>query len=631
MMPDITLNPHFIYPNLLLLIPLWLLAVFVYTRLIGFKPNQDRNWDDLVDKVLQPFVISGYATEDNEFNQRKQRNKSSRITTWLITLAGLLTLLALSGPSLHKRQVALYENQQGLVIALDLSASMLAQDIQPSRLQRAKFAIIDLLKQRKTGYTALVVFAGDAFAVTPLTNDVETIFAQLTHMSPSIMPTQGSRLDKAIFHSTDLLTNASYHTGKILLITDGLSNLSKSIDAAHLAHEKGYEVSALAIGTEAGATIPVSLDNGSDGGLDASLEKNLVLLNKEGNKVIATLNSNNKEDLQAVVKAGNGILLVSTAGNSSIPTLVNRYKASKKLGTPTKSTLEFPINAGVWLLFPVVLIVLLLFHRGLIWVLCVIMLLPSVVLMPSQEVYAADSGLSLSSDWSSDWSWDSLWLNSKQQARKILINPSKHQQYQDQVDIKTIQEKQVFSDNYWKAATAYRAKNYELAIELYTKENSAEAWYNKGNALVKTDKLEAALAAYQTALEKQPEHKDAGFNLNLVRKRQEEIAKAARKDNSKDKPTFELTSSPHSSSSQTENNKYSKDKKLLQSIDQEQVSLRLEQKIEKNREQRAFDKQWLNSIPDDPSGLWRRKFLFQYKKQYQKKQPKQEQVEEQQW
>ena len=631
MTPDITLNPHFIYPNLLLLIPLWLLAVVVYNRLIRFKPNQERNWDNLVDKVLQPFVISGFTTEDNELNQRKQRNKSSRITTWLIALAGLLTLLALSGPSLHKRQVALYEDQQGLVIALDLSASMLTQDIQPSRLQRAKFAIIDLLKQRKTGYTALVVFAGDAFSVTPLTNDVETIFAQLTHMSPSIMPTQGSRLDKAIFHSTDLLTNASYHTGKILLVTDGLSNLSKSIDAAHLAHKKGYEVSVLAIGTEAGATIPVSLDNGLNGGLDASLDKNSVLLNKEGNKVIASLNSDNKEDLQAVVNAGNGILLVSAAGNSSIPILVNRYKASKKLGTSTKNTLEFPINAGVWLLFPVVLIVLLLFHRGLIWVLCVIMLLPSIVLMPSQEVYAADSGLSLNSD----WSWDSLWLKSKQQARKILINPSKHQQYQDQVDIKTIQEKQVFSDNYWKAATAYRAKNYELAIELYTQENSAEASYNKGNALVKTDELEAALAAYQTALEKQPEHKDAGFNLNLVRKRQEEITKAARKDNpndnSKDKPTFELTSSPRSTKSQTENNKYSQDKKLLQSIDQEQVSLRLEQKIEKNREQRAFDKQWLNSIPDDPSGLWRRKFLFQYKKQYQKKQPKQEQVEEQQW
>ena len=636
MMPDITLNPHFIYPNLLLLIPLWLLAVIIYNYLIRFKPNQNLNWDDLVDKVLQPFVISGYITEDNKTHQ-KNKNSRAKVTTWLITLAGLFTLLALSGPSLHKRKVALYEDQQGLVIALDLSASMLAQDIQPSRLQRAKFAIIDLLKQRRTGYVALVVFAGDAFAVTPLTNDVETIFAQLTHMSPLIMPTQGSRLDKAIVQSTGLLANAGYHTGKILLITDGLSNLSESVNAAHLAHEKGYEVSALAIGTEAGATIPAILDKnlgtGSSSGSSMGLDKNQVLLNKEGNKVIATLDSDNKEDLQAVVNAGNGILLVSTLDNSRIPTLVNRYKASKKLGTSTKSTLEFPINAGIWLLFPVVLIVLLLFHRGLIWVLYVIVLVPGIVLMPSKKVYAADSDLSsgLSSSANSDWSWDSLWLNSKQQARKILINPSKGQQYQTQINIQTILEKQIFSDNYWKAATAYRAKNYELAIELYTKENSAEAWYNKGNALVKINKLEAALAAYQTALEKQPEHEDASFNINLVRKRQAEIANATRKDNSKDNPVFELTSSPRSSGSQTENNKYSKDKKLLQSIDQEQVSLKLKQKREQKREQSAFDKQWLNSIPDDPSGLWRRKFLFQYKKQYQEKQPEQEQVEEQQW
>lgn len=614
MISDINFNPHFIYPYLLLLMPMWLIAVYGYNRLWKNKNYNKKHWDALIDKPLQPFVISGYKDSDNGSHKDSHRTR----TTVLVALAGLIALLALSGPSLHKRQLPLYEDQQGLVIALDLSASMLAQDVQPNRLQRAKFAVIDLLKQRKTGYAALVVFAGDAFAVSPLTNDVETIFAQLTHMSPSIMPTQGSRLDKAIIQSMDLLSNTGYYTGKILLVTDGLSNLSKSIDAASLAHDKGYEVSILAIGTEAGATIPVNVGDTDN--------NHQVLLNKNGDKVIATLNA---EDLQAVVKAGNGLLLLSTVGDSNISTLLNRYKAGKKFGTNDTNTLEFPINAGIWLLFPVLLLVLLLFRRGLIWVVCVI------VLLPVNEVYAANP----------DWNWDSLWLNSQQQARKILAKTgsassengsengsetsskkSSENNRQNQRIIQTIQAEQVFTDNSWKAATAYRAKNYPLAVELYSQEDSADAWYNKGNALARMHNLEDAIKAYQIALEKQPDHSDASFNLKLVRKRKQEMANADPKDN----PILELIASANSSTENNVNNK------MLQSTEPQQLSLQIQQR----KEQRAFDKQWLNSIPDDPSGLWRRKFSFQYKAQYQKQYMDQskklfklhaKEAEEQQW
>ncbi len=604
MISDINLYSYFIYPYWLLLIPLWLLVVYGY-HLLTLNHHSDTNhWDALVDKPLQPFVISNYKGP----NQSPCPKKS----IGLITLAGLLTLLALSGPSLHKRQVPLYEDQQGLVIALDLSVSMLAQDVQPNRLQRAKFAVIDLLKQRESGYAALVVFAGEAFAVSPLTHDVETIFAQLTHMSPSIMPSQGSRLDKAILQSVDLLSNTGYYTGKILLVTDGLSNLSKSIDAANLAHNKGYEVSILAIGTKAGATIPVNA-------VDADTNPQ-VLLNKNGDKVIATLNVDDIEDLTAVAKAGNGLLLLSTIGDSTIHTLLNRYKTEKILGTNDTTTLEFPINAGIWLLFPVLLLVLLLFRRGLIWILCVI------VLLPTNEVYAANPS----------WNWDNLWLNSQQQARKILVTmgndkPEKHSENssensvedssQNQRIIQVIQDNKVFTDNSWKAATAYRAKDYPLAVELYSRESSADAWYNKGNALARMYNLGDAIKAYQVVLEKQPDHSDASFNLKLVRQRKQEIANANLKNN----PILELTASANPSAENNVNNK------MLQSAEQ-QLLLQIQQE----KEQRAFDKQWLNSIPDDPSGLWRRKFSFQYKTQHEDKSKKlfkqhAKETEEQQW
>ncbi len=167
---------HFIRPYwLLALIP----AIAVLILLLRGKLNQG-NWSQVCDAELLPFVL-----QDRVANQ-------SRFSLFLAMFSSLLVIFALAGPTWEKIPAPVFRNQAALVIALDLSHSMDANDIKPSRLIRARYKINDILKQRKDGQTALLVYAGDAFTVTPLTDDNETIASQISALTTGIMPRQGS-------------------------------------------------------------------------------------------------------------------------------------------------------------------------------------------------------------------------------------------------------------------------------------------------------------------------------------------------------------------------------------------------------------------------------------------------------
>ena len=171
-------------------------------------------------------------------------------------MSGLLLIIALSGPSWKDKQVPALENSSALVIALDLSRSMNASDQLPSRLQRAKFKIYDILNLRKEGETALIAYAGDAFTVSPLTDDVQTINAQLPALTPDIMPVQGNNLRAALQESIDLLLQAEHSTGDILLITDDV-NGADDLELFKEAAQHGFRTSILGVGTIEGAPVPV--------------------------------------------------------------------------------------------------------------------------------------------------------------------------------------------------------------------------------------------------------------------------------------------------------------------------------------------------------------------------------------
>ncbi|MDM8563018.1 VWA domain-containing protein, partial [Candidatus Marithioploca araucensis] len=185
------------------------------------------NWKTVCDPQLLPHLLL-----DEEGKRRIW-------PIYALGIGGLLSILALAGPTWERLPQPAFRDQSALVIVLDLSRSMDATDIEPSRLVRARFKVADILKQRKEGQTALIVYAEDAFIVTPLTDDTETIASQLSVLNTSLMPSQGSRVDIALKKAGILLKQAGLKKGNVLLITDGVNETRarKAIDKL-----KGYKI-----------------------------------------------------------------------------------------------------------------------------------------------------------------------------------------------------------------------------------------------------------------------------------------------------------------------------------------------------------------------------------------------------
>lgn len=232
---------HFLRPDWFWLLPPLALLLFWLWR----HQLRSRSWQAVCDSQLLPYLLLG----------RSQRRRNWPLH--LILLSLLLTVIALAGPTWERLPQPLFRQHSALVILFDLSASMNVADLKPSRLIRAQLKIDDILSQRREGQTALVVFAGDAFTVTPLTDDSRTIAALLDSLEPGLMPTFGSRPELAIKQGRRLLQQAGLAKGDLLLITDDDQPETAMAEATQL-HQDGYRLSVLGVGTKAGAPIPLA-------------------------------------------------------------------------------------------------------------------------------------------------------------------------------------------------------------------------------------------------------------------------------------------------------------------------------------------------------------------------------------
>ena len=231
--------------------PLWLLALLPLILLLWLMWRRrlvSRSWQRVVDPRLLAHLLIG---------------KNARQGPWAMVavgLGGLLAILALAGPAWQKLAQPVFRQQSALVLVLDLSRSMDATDIKPSRLERAKLKLRDILNQQKEGETALIVYAATPFVVSPLTTDAQTIVSQLEVLTPALMPAQGSHPGHAISLAQKLLKQAGVAHGGVLLITDGLNGSESDSLKTAISHlvEAGHRLSVLGVGTRAGAPIPDS-------------------------------------------------------------------------------------------------------------------------------------------------------------------------------------------------------------------------------------------------------------------------------------------------------------------------------------------------------------------------------------
>lgn len=591
--------------------PWWLIAlapVIVVALLLWYQKHNARSWQQMVAPELLKYLLDGQTT---------------RIRPWqliALLLAWIISCIALAGPSWEKRPVAVEQNQQALVLLLDLSPSMMSEDIKPSRLVRARLKIADLLRLRKDGQTALLVYAGDVHVVTPLTDDTETINNIIPALHPNIMPAQGSNTEAAVERAIQLLKNAAITQGDLLLITDGIDKDAQYNITEIMNRESQYRLSILGVGGTTPTPIP-----SSKGGFV-----------RDNNRNIVTTQLNTGE-LQNLASQSSGRYRTLASTSSDIDYLMDLPTPKKEETQRVDRDFDSWYDRGHWLVLLLLPIILYCFRRG---VLLCFLLVPLAGLTPSKS-YALG--------------WDDLWKNKNQQAYEKLQQeqPAEAAQQFDQPD--------------WKASAHYRAGDYEEAAKNFAQSDSADAHYNRGNALAKANKLPEAIKAYDQALKLDPELEDAKKNRTLV----EELLKQQQQnqqDQNQDKDDQEKKDQEQQDQEKEDqgNNEQQKDEQQKEqqsqqdqqsSADQDNQQKQSEQQgsdQEKTEEEKAAEaaqreqeeqqaaeekmqqmqagepkddgltdeerqamEQWLRRIPDDPGGLLRNKFNYEHYKRNQ--------------
>jgi len=604
--------------------PLWLLAIpFVWWLVFSLlgKWWSTANWE----KIVEPHLLQFLAT--------RPAIQKTRLLPWIMCFTGTLLLLALAGPVWEKAPQPLLQKSQARVLVLDLSYSMLATDIKPTRIDRARFKLEDLLKRFVEGETALIVYAGEAFVISPLTHDPATIAALLPGLQPNIMPVPGSRADLGFQLATDLLSRSKGGTGHVIWVTDGIEGQDYSALEDTIGRNR---LSILAVGTESGS--PVALSGGG------------FLKDKNGAIVIPKLNS---QPLEKLANKKQGTFTVLSVDDRDLERIIEAETAvTDFVEDEQRRTADKWDEEGPWLLLLALPLAAVLFRRGLLlsWSLLVLFGVSS--LPNSAEAFG----------------WDDLWLRTDQQALKLFQAGAAKD------------AAQLFENPEWKGTAAYRTGDYETAIEEFSRQDSPIANFNRGNSLAVTGRLQDALDAYEEVLAENPQHEDAQFNHDLIEKlmreqqnkqqnkkaekvnknkqqndkedQQQDSSKSEAEQNEKSEQESSTekqdSGDPQSSEDKKNNDKkqLNEDKKNLNENAESTKNKKKENSQKKNDESAeknifARDKQeltaeeqsrqqaleqWLRKIPDDPGRLLRNKMQREYQRR-----GKQQILNEQYW
>ncbi|WP_096085935.1 vWA domain-containing protein [Agaribacterium haliotis] len=451
---------HFLRPAFLLLL---LPVVFIAWRQLK-RQRAQALWQKHFAPTFLDVLTSGQSSPKHKFSHA------------LLPILLALMVVALAGPSWNKQQVSLHSNKAPLVIVLDLSPSMLVEDIKPSRIQRARLKILDLLAERPDGLTALIVYGADAHVVTPLTDDIKTIKSMLPSLSPTLMPAAGSNIEAALEQAELLLQNTQNNSSdaQVLILSDG-------IDASALASLKNIKKTSLndfiiwSIGTENGGPIP----NGQGS----------FVRNNDGSIVVAGLNHQQFQDAAAALGA---IYVPFSTSSLDINTLKNLVlHSSHDSDGEHKRDVDLWQDNGPWVLLPALLLFILLFRRGQL--LIALFTLP--MLLITSAVTAPNATAS---------SLDKFWFSKDQRAERAF----------DQQDYEKASG--LFNNKDWQAAAEYKQGNYEAAANYWQQQSGAEAQYNLANSLALAGKIDEAIAAYDRALNEQPDFQQAQHNKALL-------------------------------------------------------------------------------------------------------------------
>jgi Ca-activated chloride channel family protein len=571
--------PSDLFEQFQFLRPVWLLGLI--PMLICFLAMWRINsvvtaWDKAIDKSLLPFLLD------------RSKNAAQRTPLIILLIAWTLAVLSMAGPVWEKLPQPVQKREDALVIVLDLSLSMFAPDHEPSRLDLAKRKLRDILSLREEGQTALVVYAGDAHTVTPLTDDVVTIAALVPSLSPNIMPLFGSNPMLAIDAAIKLLDDVEANRGKILLMTDGISGFDQESLITAQIKSTDYELLVMGIGTEEGA--PIRTNDGN------------LLTDEAGTIIVPKLNKN---VLQSLANRVNGRYHDIQLADSDLAYLLSDLDL---LGDNQLSDVEEEFDVwyetGPWLLLLVLPLAAMSFRKG--WLFSISLILGGGLLLPPQQAHAFE--------------WRDLWQTKDQQAAEAY-SAENHSIAAS-----------LFQSLGWQGAANYKSENYEAAVAAFSADSSADGNYNRGNSLALTGNYEEAIAAFDIAIALEPDHTDAIANKEIIEQLLEQQEAESGEQQEGDSQENESEQNSESESEEQQENSEQQDQESQEGNEDQQEQEQQNQPPEEQEssesnseqntpsesnneefeEQQALE-QWLRRIEDDPGELLRRKFRYQYR------------------
>ncbi len=470
---------HFLRPEwFAAIIPLLLLVI-----LIRKATAKQSGWQSVIPSHLYQYMVIG------------KTEVGAKPPIMLLAIAWFVSVIALAGPTWERLPQPVYQLKMGHVLVIDMSLSMRATDMTPDRLTRAKYKAIDLVNAIGEGEMGLVAYAGDAFVISPLTEDAANITTLIPSLSPEIMPVPGSDPLLGIESAAALLTNAGYNSGMIYWITDGIE-LAQQNELQEYVASIPFTLNALTVGTAEGA--PIRQQSGE------------LLKDHTGSIVIPKLNDN---AVKGVVKTSGGRFESFTSNDADIEALAAISLLDK--GNSEEDEEDSNIQGDQWKEVGPYLVVLLLplaafaFKRGLVFLLLVGLLSPPVMLKAhalqgSDVASERQSGIENSAQPKSLSWWQKPFMNDNQEA----LNSYQRGKYKDAVS--------QFDDKLWKASSLYKSGEYERVLAAFENIPGPESLYNQGNALAKLGKLEKAIEKYELALQEAPDFEDAKANKKII-------------------------------------------------------------------------------------------------------------------